>query len=326
MKPHPPAPAREAEAGGVVLLLALLLCLGCAVLIVGLSNALLVGERVARGETGGRDGLRQENAALAELSLQALLQWLPQDATLTDGTVGRLSLPPDANPWRLRGTVVSAWRGPEGGTPGTAGAIVERGRDGLDLPLAGLVASTITLAPGRSAAEAVTSSAAEAVPVGVVESGAAALDGAAVALRPLSEPWRLGATWELALTGPPADTGIQPVDGTHVLTGRPGTRVRLPEPLQPEADAPFLVVVLGGADLDARDRGPLDGVLVVDDGGVDLEGTQLRGAVLCSEDVDLGATGSLTWMRSHLRWATDRSLRRVRLVPGTREETWGAPG
>ncbi len=82
----------------------------------------------------------------------------------------------------------------------------------------------------------------------------------------------------------------------------------------------MLVVVTGGADLDARDRGDLFGVLVVDEGSVRLDGTVLHGAVFATGDVALGQTGQILYSPQVLRWATDRSLRRVRLVPGTRWE------
>jgi hypothetical protein len=81
-----------------------------------------------------------------------------------------------------------------------------------------------------------------------------------------------------------------------------------------------LVVVTGGADLDARDRGDLYGVIVVDQGSVQLDGTVLHGAVFATGEVALGQTGQILYSPQVLRWATDRSLHRVRLVPGTRWE------
>ena len=105
------------------------------------------------------------------------------------------------------------------------------------------------------------------------------------------------------------------------MTGSAGRTVVLPPDsggLVP--DSPCLVLVTGGMTLDARARGDVYGVLVVDDGDILLDGTTVHGAVFASETFDVGETGRVLFSRSILRWATDRSLCRVRLVPGTREE------
>ena len=59
---------------------------------------------------------------------------------------------------------------------------------------------------------------------------------------------------------------------------------------------------------------------MIDDGSVALDGTTLHGAVFATGSVDLGETGRVVYNRSILRWATDRSLVRTRLVPGSRWE------
>ena len=51
-----------------------------------------------------------------------------------------------------------------------------------------------------------------------------------------------------------------------------------------------------------------------------LDGTTLHGAVFATGSVDLGETGRVVYNRPILRWATDRSLGRTRLVPGSRWE------
>jgi hypothetical protein len=79
-------------------------------------------------------------------------------------------------------------------------------------------------------------------------------------------------------------------------------------------------VLAGGATLDARDQGDLYGVLVVDGGSVLLDGTVVHGAVFASGRVSLGISGQVLFARDMLRWATDRSLSRARLLPGTRRE------
>jgi hypothetical protein len=82
-----------------------------------------------------------------------------------------------------------------------------------------------------------------------------------------------------------------------------------------------LVVVVGGASLDARGLGERWGVIVVDGGDVRLDGTRLHGGVFATCTVDFGAGGAVAFSRTVVRWATDRSLVRVRLVPGSRRET-----
>jgi hypothetical protein len=87
------------------------------------------------------------------------------------------------------------------------------------------------------------------------------------------------------------------------------------------ADAPGLVVVMGGASLDATGLGERWGVIVGDEADVRLDGTNLHGGALATGVVEFGATGSVNFSRAVARWATDRCLTRVRLVPGSRRET-----
>jgi hypothetical protein len=85
-------------------------------------------------------------------------------------------------------------------------------------------------------------------------------------------------------------------------------------------EEPAIVALTGGATLDARDRGDFYGVLVVDGGSVLLDGTVVHGAVFASGAVDLGEMGQVLFAPRILRWAGDRSLKRARLMPGTRWE------
>ena len=106
------------------------------------------------------------------------------------------------------------------------------------------------------------------------------------------------------------------------MEGAKGQTLALPEDLPTASvDSPVLVVVMGGADLDARGMGSVHGVLVVDGGSVFLEGTIVHGAVFASGDVQFGLTGQVELHGGVLRWARDRSLERVRAVPGTRCES-----
>jgi len=106
-----------------------------------------------------------------------------------------------------------------------------------------------------------------------------------------------------------------------VLTASRFRALNIPEEIGRGApDAPILVVLRGGADLDARDLGDVYGVLAVDEGSLLLEGTTLHGALFVSDRLSLGKAGRVLFSREVLRWATDRSLSRTRLVPGTRWE------
>ncbi len=85
-------------------------------------------------------------------------------------------------------------------------------------------------------------------------------------------------------------------------------------------DRSVMVILTGGADLDLEHRGDWYGVIIVDDGSLRLDGTTVHGALFASGRVDLGETGCVVFSPPILRWATDRSLCRARLVPGTRWE------
>jgi hypothetical protein len=162
--------------------------------------------------------------------------------------------------------------------------------------------------------------------------------GEGCTLTRLDDPWRLDPGWRglatdsttegagggVAGTDPPAlrrQTAVAPGIGTLVVSGRPGQTLDLPSDCGGFTfESPCLVVVTGGANLDARGRGDVYGVMVVDDGDLLLEGTTVHGAVFATGTIDVGQTGRILFSRPVLRWATDRSLVRVRLVPGTRKE------
>jgi hypothetical protein len=105
------------------------------------------------------------------------------------------------------------------------------------------------------------------------------------------------------------------------MRGEPETTFQLSQGWGASPEAPALLVVCGGASLDAGGRADVYGVIVVNDGGILLDGTRLHGALFASGTVDFGTDGVVVFSRSTLRWATDRSLNRARLVPGTRQET-----
>ncbi len=230
----------------------------------------------------------------------------------------------------------------------TTSAWLERGRDGIDLPLAAVVAEAVTATAGR-VIPWVEIDGEESLGVG--DTGSAG--GAVVhVVRPLwsrssatGAPWPPspppgGSTPGWANLDPVARGGRQAsADATEPPTGAaPQRPKRLRSPRAPgwcgfrgrfggsetlpadvgglTPETPILVVLTGGATLDARNRGDLYGVIVVDDGSVLLDGTTLHGAVFATGTVNLGDTGRLLYSRSILRWATDRSLESGPARPG----------
>jgi hypothetical protein len=359
--------SRPERQAGSALILVLFACLATAVVLQSLCTVLVIAERALVDESVGRERLGEKDQALALLRQQALTSWQPTEWTdinvreggggsageaLGEGVVEEL---PDSGGWLMSATV----RQDPSISRLTAAAWLERGRDGIDLPLAAVVAETVTATVGR---EIPWVEMEDGGTVGVGDTGAAS--GAVVhVVRPLLEPlfgegcttanlaasWRLDAGWanldpvvgatELAIgaggmslvggTAAPAGAApttaeppaVAPGPGVLWLSGRFGGSEILPADVGGlTLESPMLVVLTGGATLDARDRGDLYGVIVVDDGSVLLDGTTLHGAVFATKTVNLGDSGRLLYSRSILRWATDRSLNRVRLVPGTRSE------
>jgi len=319
---------------GSILVLVLFACLAVAVSIQALSTVVLCAQRAAADESSGRARLRERDDALGLLRQQALGSWeaTPWAVVKTEPNPveGRLAELPDGGAWVMKATARHA---PTASRLLTS-AWIERGRDGVDLPLAALVAGTVVTAPGRESPwleidlGATPGGPGEETGAPGTGTGAGAVGylrvlpsepvvGDGCSLVRLDDPWRLDPGWR--------DLGcadaVAPGPGVTVITGTAGHTVVLPPDsggLAP--DSPCLVLVTGGASLDARAKGDIYGVLVVDDGDILLDGTTVHGAVFASETCDVGATGRVLFSRAILRWATDRSLWRVRLVPGTREE------
>lgn len=114
---------------------------------------------------------------------------------------------------------------------------------------------------------------------------------------------------------------MAPAPAVTVIQGEKGRTVELPQGWGAPADDPALLVLTEGARLDARGRGDVYGVIVADGGDVSLDGTTLHGALFATGTVDFGVVGEVVFCRAILRRATDGSLVRTRLVPGTRQET-----
>jgi hypothetical protein len=336
---------RRSEAGSV-LMLVLFACLAVAVSIQALSTVVVCAERAAVDESSGRTYMAERDKALAVLRGQALARWetIPWTILTTEphAVEGRIAGLSEGGEWVMGATarhvsavsrlMTSAW--------------LEKGRDGLDLPLAAFVAGGIVVPSDRESPwlEVDVGAAPQDLGVGVDASAVGyvrflpsdPLLGEGCSLVRLDDPWRLDPGWRtlgaVSTTGEDGNSGEEPTvlsgaesvapgSGTTALNGRPGQTLSLPTDcggFTPEC--PCLMLVTGGANLDARGRGDLCGVIVVDDGDLLLDGTTVHGAVFVTGTVDLGENGRLLFSRPVLRWATDRSLVRVRLVSGTREE------
>ncbi len=327
-------------------MLVLFACLAVAVSIQALSTVVLCAERAAVDESSGRTYMAERDEALAVLRGQALARWetMPWTILTTEphAVEGRIAELSEGSELVMRATARHA---PAVSRLSTS-AWLEKGRDGLDLPLAALVAGGVVVPSDRDSPwlEVDVGAAPQNLGAGVDASAVGCVRvlpsdsvlGLGCSLVRIDDPWRLDPGWRAlgavsthvngggsgeeptVLSGAEA---VAPSPGVTVLAGRPGQTLFLPtnrDGFTPEA--PCLVLVTGGATLDARGRSDVYGVIVVDDGDLLLDGTTVHGAVFVTGSVDLGENGRLLFYRSILRWATDRSLVRVRLVPGTREE------
>ncbi len=343
------AAQRSAGERGSIVLFVLFVCLGVAVLVQTLSVVILCADRGLAAEEDGRALMEEKDQALASLRQRVLSDWgaapwsVIQETPPVEGVVAEL---PDSGGWAL---AASARHSP-GVSPIVVSAWLERGRDGLDLPHAGVVAATATWTSGRASmwleadggevtgtedAQATVDPAAPTARFRTVPAGP--LIGAGVIVQSMPRAWTLDDGWRgffasLAAEGGEPGTaqtevvaaqGVAPGAWVVTMRGEPGTTLELPQGWSGSADDPGLLVVTGGALLDARDRGDLYGVIVVDGGAVLLDGTRIHGALFATGDVDFGTTGAVAFSRPILRWATDRSLNRARLVPGTRGESIG---
>jgi hypothetical protein len=318
---------------GSIILFVLFVCLGVAVLVQTLSVVVLCAEHGREVESTGRQSMAAKDAGLAEARQRLVASWGPLDRMTTGTGAGEVWTQavglPDGGQWAL--DVIAGQ--PAGVSPISVSAWAERGRDGLDLPLAGLVAGTATWALGRSqacvTAEEASLSDGGATPAEPAwfRTAPAGWDGLPGQAAPgtLGAPWSLDEGWRAIFTGLAAGgegtSGVGAGDGACVLRGPEGGQVGLPAGWGASATEPALVVVVGGASLDARGLGERWGVIVVDGGDVRLDGTRLHGGVFATCTVDFGAGGAVAFSRTVVRWATDRSLVRVRLVPGSRRET-----
>jgi hypothetical protein len=317
---------------------ALFVCLAVALSIQALTVAVVCGARALADEAQGRGRLADIDSGLAALrdgtfETWGPSQWVPVDSE-TATLAGRLVQIEEGQDWVLRAEVGNG----QILSRAVTSVLVERGRDGLDLPAAALVAARVSCMEGRStpwlATEVVDRGVESSAGTGTVTATAdgasdarsavgfggrwacASLVGSGCSLDQLSSPWSLSDGWRDSLS---AGQGFGP--RVMVLEGQAGEMLSAPEGLDASTkEHPVFVVVIGDADLDLRASGELWGVVVVDGGSVMLEQTVVHGAVYAGDSVDFGYSGQVVFNPRVWRWATDQSLVRVRLVPGTRQE------
>lgn len=351
MKRAFPSPLGGAEPGGSAILLVLFFCLCVAVVIQALVAVTLCVQHATADEGVGRERLSEKDAALAWLRQELLTDWAPVSATslapaspeggATEASATELL---ESQGWLMEAVV----RHDPDYSRLVASAVVERGRDGVDLPMAALVAGAVRGSAEREAdweeggwaVEAEEGTAASPSPCYLVETPLDPALGPGCSIVELPQEWGLDEGWvdtieswvatsEAAAapllgpnTGPAEPPAVAPGPQAVFLFDDAGHTLSLSWGLEAgrSPDTPVLVVVTGGADLDASGFGDLYGVIVVDRGSVGLEGTAVHGAVFVTGEAQLGETGRIRYSPTVLRWATDRSLQRVRLVPGTRRE------
>lgn len=328
-------PKADGERGSIVLFV-LFVCVAIAVLVQTLSVVVVCADRGRDAEDQGRRLMSDKDLALRGVRQELLSAWAPRGWSTSPGGPGDVETAvadvPESAGWALAATATHA----ADVSPITVSAWVERGRDGVDLPFTGLVAESATWCAGRASPWLEMEGADV---VGFDDGGA----GRPVAwfctvpqvpplgpgdgIGSLPAPWTLDEGWRhfFQADGGADDyaDGLAPGSAVSVLGGRAGTTIGLPSEWGARAGEPALVVVTGGASLDATDRGDVYGIIVVDDGSVALDGTRIHGSVFATGMVDFGTTGEVFFSPAILRWATDRSLIRTRLVPGSRRESAG---
>lgn len=325
-------PAQGGDVGSILLLL-LLACLAIAVVVHTAVTVVVCAERALTDESVGRSRMAEKDAGLSALRESALAAWeetswmtVGEGPHPVEGALGSVVEDPDL----LLGATV---RHADSASRVVVSAWVERGRDGVDLPVAALVAASITadsardtpwMEAGSEGGDGAGGDDPDPAPVALAyacEPPAVPLLGPGCSLVKIGAPWRLDPGWR-SFAEAASREGVAPGENVALLAGRPGWTERFPEGSGGRSAAdPMLVVLTGGAHLDATDLGELYGVLVVDAGSVQLEGTAVHGAVFATGAVVLGSTGRVVYSQPILRWATDRSLVRTRLVPGSRRES-----
>ncbi|MHB1343358.1 MAG: hypothetical protein ACYCX3_03250 [Thermoleophilia bacterium] len=331
----------EQDQTGSILLTALLFCLGTAVMLVGLLGAVTLAENARQAETQGRRLLAEAQAGINSALVLAEGAWEPGSFEPRTGLIVTLDTVTGASGRILLATAVAQ----TAATQCVLTAVVERGGDGFVLPWRAVTANTLACDTGRGEPVVVgvvslptpedltggrpqdmatsTSGGFACATVTVVSAAPQVVLGSHVALE-LGPAWTLDpGTRALAQTSPAAAGVLAVPDGVSVrqalsLDGRPQLGL--------SGEMPVVLVGMGSVPLDATGVGELHAVLLSGSGGVDLDGTQLHGAAFTEGVLRFGSTGQIQFDEDVLEWAQHRSITRVRLVPGTRDEEFRAAG
>lgn len=333
---------------GAVAILLLFLCLALALSVQVLVALVIVGQRTASAEADGRQAAAWRELALSRTRERALGLWAADQWEEDVG--GRTRVQVTLSPvlagegWLLAADAhQTSSSSPAAPSLFATSALLERGSDGIDLPLAAVVASEVREAAGRTSSwltPGIEPGPAVAYLVRAGDTGQTNEgDGTVESLPPIgterdycvkamASPWCLAEGWREVVRlwgqGAVAKRGAVILgrrEGVVPILGAPGQTVqafRSSRGGTPET--PVLIVVTGGAWLDLRGQGEMWGVVVADHGGVEMDGTCLHGAVFATGKVDVGSTGVIVFDKAILRWATDETLWRVRLMPGSRGE------
>lgn len=319
---------RTREQQGSVLLATLLLCLGIGVLVTALASQIALSRSGLMAETDGRRLAARAEGGLQVALEQAAAAWAPAFVELGHGVSIALE---DADGFGgpvLRARSVAS---SDGGSF-TITALVERGSDGPDLPRRAIAAQTIVWDPDRPTTVVCPDD--ERTPSEEV-SGSPQIE-VAVAQEVFDLPMgegvslEVGASWSLdpLLAIPNGATSRGPMilmvpQGATVrslLTAQGGLA------LSSSPESPLILIGPGPLPLDATGCGDLYAVLLGGAGGVTMDGTVLHGAVMTEGPLDVGSSGQIRFDSGVLEWARHRSIVRVRLVPGSREERVTGPG
>ncbi|MHB9148736.1 MAG: hypothetical protein ACYC33_01420 [Thermoleophilia bacterium] len=319
---------RAGGESGSALIFVLLVCLGAVVLILALGAAIGVRVDAIEVESDGRIELARVETALSELRALAAESWAPTQTMLGAGATGSLAEIVGAG-----GRVLLAEaRVPTSTGTRIASARLELADDGVTLPRRVIAARAVFTGPSRpdpavgidpgsgvsgsptdlalGASETALITTMAQPPVGIL--------GPGVTADPQPQAWAMDpGTTALGASG--AAEGAAGLVGlgrgiplSAALTGDTGR--------QPET--PALIIGDASAPVNACGLGDLYAVILAGNGGIDLEGTVVHGAVFTEGDVRLGATGAVLFRKGVWAWATQGSLVRVRLVRGTRIESF----
>ncbi len=248
------------------------------------------------------------------MSQLATESWAPTTTDLQDGGTGSLAEIAGAS-----GRVLMA----EARIPTVEGTIVasarlEYGEDGVTLPRRVVAARALLADPARmEPAVGVDSDGGAAIVTSLVQP-AASLLAPGVTADPDPRAWVMdpGLPALVASGSPLGSPGVMGLAaGIPLAAALTGDAARQPE-------TPALVIGDRSAPVDARGLGDIYAVILAGTGGIDLEGTVVHGAVFTEGDVRVGETGMVLFRKGVWAWATEHSLVRVRLVRGTRTESF----